>query len=296
MADYLTGDLMLYDKDYNLKRIFSSNGKLNDLNKIGNELWLSIGDRSYIKIINLSDNKVSEFGQAGMRRAEFSNPGEIEKDEKYIYIADELNNRIQIFDKQKTWVKELILPKTKISKSSFGLNYSIKKVGLNFYDEIRVYNLSMRYMVWGDYHTTIGDDSKELMLVPLDKSITDTYSNKDNEELFQRSMHFVFNSRETRKVKWYQQDWFGDLLKVGAIVLTIATGFSEGGFLLEAASAVTASAYAVAAAIILTEIAIAYTVKVAFTLFVKMVGVDVAFIASLINCSRSAVVSGNSFK
>lgn len=160
--------------------------------------------------------------------------------------------------------------------------YYRKQVGLNLYDEIRVYNLSMRYMVWGDYHTTIGDDSKELMLVPLDKSITDTYSNKDNEELFQRSMHFVFNSRESRKVKWYQQDWFGDLLKVGAIVLTIASGFSEGGFLLEAASAVTASAYAVAAAIILTEIAITYIVKVAFTLFVKMVGVDVAFIASLI--------------
>ena len=160
--------------------------------------------------------------------------------------------------------------------------YYRKQVGLNLYDEIKVYNLSMRYMVWGDYHTTIGDDSKELMLVPLDKSITDTYSNKDKEELFQRSMHFVFNSRESRKVKWYQQDWFGDLLKVGAIVLTIATGFSDGGFLLEATTALSAAAYATAAAIILTEIAIAYIVEVAFTLFVKMVGVDLAFIAALV--------------
>lgn len=77
MADYLSGDLMIYDKDYNLKRIYASNGKLNDLNKIGNELWLSIGDRSYIKVINLSDNNTIEFGQEGMRRGEFSNPGEI---------------------------------------------------------------------------------------------------------------------------------------------------------------------------------------------------------------------------
>jgi DNA-binding beta-propeller fold protein YncE len=68
-----------------------------------------------------------------MRRGEFSNPGEIEKDDKYIYIADESNNRVQVFDKQKVWVKELSLPKTKISKSSFGLNYSIKKVGINLY-------------------------------------------------------------------------------------------------------------------------------------------------------------------
>lgn len=133
MADYLSGDLMIYDKDYNLKRIYAANGKLNDLNKIGNELWLSIGDRSYIKVINLSDNNTIEFGQEGMRRGEFSNPGEIEKDDKYIYIADESNNRVQVFDKQKVWVKELSLPKTKISKSSFGLNYSIKKVGINLY-------------------------------------------------------------------------------------------------------------------------------------------------------------------
>ena len=160
--------------------------------------------------------------------------------------------------------------------------YYRKQVGLNLYDEIKVHNLSMRYMVWGDYHTTIGDDNNELMLVPLDKSITDTYSNKDKEELFQRSMHFVFNSRESRKVRWYQQSWFGDLLKVGAIVLTIATGFSDGGFMLEAAAALSAAAYATAAAIILTEIAISYIIKVAFTLFVKMVGVDLAFIAALV--------------
>jgi hypothetical protein len=133
MADYLSGDLMVYDKDYNLKRIYASNGKLNDLNKIGNELWLSMGDRGYIKIINLLDNKVTEFGQEGMRRGEFSNPGEIEKDNLYTYVADEFNNRIQIFNKQKVWVKELVLPKTKISKSSFGLNYSIKKTGINLY-------------------------------------------------------------------------------------------------------------------------------------------------------------------
>lgn len=160
--------------------------------------------------------------------------------------------------------------------------YYQKQVGLNLFDEIRVYNLSMSYLVWEDYRSTMGDEGNEIILLPLDKSITDTYSNKDREELYQRSMYFVFNSRVTQKIKWYEKEIFGDLLKAAAIVVTIASGFSDGGFMLEAAAALSAAAYATAAAIILTEIAIAYVVKAAFTLFVKMVGVDLAFIAALV--------------
>lgn len=101
LADYFSGDIMIYNKDFNLKRVYSENEKLNDINKIGDELWISNGEKNHIKIINLVTNKISYIGQKGIRRNEFSNPGEIEKDNDYIYIVDEHNDRIQVFNKNK---------------------------------------------------------------------------------------------------------------------------------------------------------------------------------------------------
>lgn len=171
---------------------------------------------------------------------------------------------------------------TRIVPWKIPYRYYQKQMGINLYDEIRVYNLSMSYRVWEDYRSTLGDNNKEIILLPLDKSITDTYKNFDQEELFQRSMYFVFNSRVTQKIKWYEKEIFGDLLKAAAIIATVVVGFSDGGTFVKIAAAVSTAAYATAAAIILTQIAISYTIKVAFNLFVKMVGVDLAFIAALV--------------
>ena len=106
LADYFSGDIMVYDKDYKLKRVYGDNDKLNDLNKIGNELFISLGGKNQIKIINLLTNKTTLIGQKGIRRNEFINPGEIEKDEKHIYIVDEHNSRIQVFNLNKNFVNE----------------------------------------------------------------------------------------------------------------------------------------------------------------------------------------------
>jgi len=129
LADYFSGDIMVYDKDYKLKRVYADNEKLNDLNKVGNELLVSLGGKNQIKIINLLTNKVSFMGQKGIRRNEFINPGEIEKDDKNIYIVDEHNSRVQIFDLNRKFLSEFSFPKSIKSKVSFSLNYSIKKSG-----------------------------------------------------------------------------------------------------------------------------------------------------------------------
>lgn len=129
LADYFSGDIMVYDKDYNIKRVYTGNEKLNDLNKIGNELFISLGEKNHIKIINLLTNKITTLGQKGIRRNEFVNPGEIEGDETYIYIADEHNGRMQVFNKDKVFVKEFNFPKPNKNKISFSLNYSLKKMG-----------------------------------------------------------------------------------------------------------------------------------------------------------------------
>lgn len=128
LADYFSGDIMIYDKDYKLKRVYSGNEKLNDLNKIGNELFISLGEKNHIKVLNLLTNKTFIMGQKGIRRNEFVNPGEIEKDGTYIYIVDEHNGRLQVFNKDKIFVKEFNFPNKNKNNVSFSLNYSIKKM------------------------------------------------------------------------------------------------------------------------------------------------------------------------
>ena len=128
LADYFSGDIMVYDMDFKLNRVYSENEKLNDINKIDDELWISNGEKNNIKIINLITNKVSIIGQKGIRRNEFSNPGEIEKDKDYIYIVDEHNDRVQVFNRDKAFVREFYFPNKSKTKVGFSLNYSIKKM------------------------------------------------------------------------------------------------------------------------------------------------------------------------
>lgn len=144
LADYFFGEIMVYDKDYKLKRIYSGVENLNDLSKIGNELWISLSSKNSIKIINLLDNTSKTFGDKGLRRGEFINPGEIVTDSKYIYIVDEGNNRIQIFDMNKNYVREFTLPKSN-KKNAYSLNYSICSVGGKLYCLDKVNKKLYRY-------------------------------------------------------------------------------------------------------------------------------------------------------
>lgn len=95
-----------------------------------------------------------------------------------------------------------------------------KQITANLYDEIRVSFLTMRYRVWNEYEVT-ADELDNILLIPLDRSITRQYTFREREELYARSFHLVFNSRVVQKVKWYQQEWFGIVLKVVAVVILI---------------------------------------------------------------------------
>lgn len=97
-----------------------------------------------------------------------------------------------------------------------------KQVSASTYEEIEVRGLRMTYHIWNQY-TTTGDDNDDILLIPLDHAITETYSIPDREAMYLRSLHFVFNSRVTIKVKWYQTGVFKAILTIAAIALTIYT-------------------------------------------------------------------------
>ncbi len=141
-----------------------------------------------------------------------------------------------------------------------------KQVSLNLYEEIRVYDLQTSYYVQGKYAATQKEGHTENLLIPLDSSITDEFSLKDREELFGRGLHYVFNAIKIYKVKWFQQGWFGDLIKIVGIAWTIFTLGTDGGSVLA----------------ILTSIANAVVISFAIKLFVKIVGADFAIFAALV--------------
>lgn len=146
------------------------------------------------------------------------------------------------------------------------------------YDEVQIVELSLSYYVQGHY-TKVNDGTADLLLVPLDKSITELYAMKDRETVYSRAMHYVFTSRVVTKVAWYQSGFFQFVMLVGSIALAVSS-FGTSAF----AGAIAAGTMTVATFISLAASAlfdyILYTA--ATTVFVRVVGEEAALITSLI--------------
>lgn len=156
-----------------------------------------------------------------------------------------------------------------------------KQVSPNVYQEIQVINLKLQYYVFGDYNVT-ADENDEILLIPLDRAITTHYSSRDRELLYARALHMVFNSVVVTKVKWYQQGWFADLLTIVAIIATIASLGMDGGSFIAGALAVSAGTAAYFAVFVIERLLLTALAKEALQLFVKAVGVDLAFLLAVV--------------
>lgn len=164
----------------------------------------------------------------------------------------------------------------------FPCRFYRKQISPGFYDELRVINIVMKYYIKGKYYTTLGDENKEILLIPLDRTLMKEFQAKEREKLAARSMHLVANSRVVQKLKWYEQEWFADLLMIVAIVLTVISLGQDGGFFVTAAAAISAGSYLYFIYLVALEILIQMAIQAAIKLFVKLVGVDLAFLAALV--------------
>jgi len=143
----------------------------------------------------------------------------------------------------------------------------------NIYEEIVVRNLKMTYFVFGNY-TTTGDDTDDILLIPIDKLVSEQYSIPDRENLYSTSLHFVFNSRTVTKVKWYQRAAFRNFLFVVAVVLTVL--YPPAGL---AAWGLTGAAL-IAAAILYVAI-VGFVLQKAFSYIVDKAGIEFATVLAI---------------
>lgn len=162
------------------------------------------------------------------------------------------------------------------------------------YEEILVDGLKMTYFVYGDYTTTGDEFNDELILIPLDRSITRQYSIPKRELLYARSLHFVFNSVVITEIKWYQTGIFKALLLIVAIVITIYTYGADGGSTI--ATALSLSGTAGLIATIVVNLAIGQLIAAGFTLFVQKFGTKAATAVAVLAIAYGAydvVTSGS---
>lgn len=159
-----------------------------------------------------------------------------------------------------------------------GVHTYKKQINAGMYEEISVYELRMVYYVYGDY-TVTADDTDNILLVPIDRSISSNYSIGIREELYSRSLHFVFNSRVIQKIKWYQQEWFSVFLMVIAIIITIVNYGADGGSAIATALGLTGTAGLIAT--IIVTMAVGQLLPKLYSLAVKLVGSDAAKIFAI---------------
>lgn len=168
-------------------------------------------------------------------------------------------------------------------ESKTDIHYYRKQISETLYDEIRIVNLKVQYYVFEGYYTT-GDDDDKILLIPIDRTVTEKFSIPDRELLYARSLHFVFNSRVVTKLKWYQQSWFSAFLTILAIAFTIWTLGTDGGQLISAIVAGSSGALTgiLIALVILDNVITGLVVSYLAKLFVKAIGLDLAFLLAVL--------------
>jgi hypothetical protein len=151
------------------------------------------------------------------------------------------------------------------------------QISKNMYEEVLVSGLKMTYWVWGGY-TTVGDETDDILLIPIDRAVTGNYEISIKEELYARSLHFVFNSKVVQKVKWYQQSWFKVVLQVVAVVVMYLTWEAGGSSWAQAIVKIAElEGTAAMVAIVLIDLVLTGMVlQVAFRIFVKAFGQEIA--------------------
>ena len=167
---------------------------------------------------------------------------------------------------------------------SYKVHIYRRQISALMYDEIQVLDLKTSYKVADGEADATGEGNSDVLLIPLDRSLTKEYSLLDRETLYCRSLHIVCVSMHVQTIKWYQQEWFSFVMKVAAIAILIA---SVGSAYTAAAAAWSAASTITAGIIAVLEVVGLYVIEaVAFNYVLKRVakavGVEVTVVLAVI--------------
>lgn len=163
-----------------------------------------------------------------------------------------------------------------------------RQINATTYEKISIEYPTMRYRIQGKYGHSARLGQAE-MLIPLDRAVFKEMSLVKREELLARGLHFMCNTYQEIKTKWYQSSLFQILLVVVAVAISIV---SFGGF--SAVSAALAAFAAAGATVILTTLAIAVikmlVLQLAVKVFIDVVGLENSLFAAMLMVAASFFV------
>lgn len=162
---------------------------------------------------------------------------------------------------------------------SLPCHYYQKQISDSMYDEIEIINLRTTYYIYGNY-TSIGDGQKDILMVPIDRTLTALYNIPIKEQLYSRSLYYVFNSVTMTQLAWYSSDIFMGGLFVAAIILA---WFTMGESLIAFTALATAGFISFAAILwsVATMLVEGLLLTIALRQIVKIVGPEVAIAIAL---------------
>ncbi len=159
-----------------------------------------------------------------------------------------------------------------------------KQITTNFYQEVLVYGLYHINYVYPNatVDTSLIDafnteDEKNNFLIPLNVDVSDNVSRYYSNELVYYSLRIVFNSKITKKLKWYETGFFQVVVKIVAVVLTVY-GLYQLGAALVAATAVGVVAVA---QVIISAVLISVAVNYVLDFLVSVIGLEGVFVVIL---------------
>lgn len=158
-------------------------------------------------------------------------------------------------------------------------HYYRKQISDTMYDEIEVINLRTTYKVYEQYES-FGDETDEILIIPIDRTVTQGYSTTLKNELYSRSLHYVFNSRVISYTYWYQSSVFQFVILAIALAMAV---YSAGQSLAAAAAALAAgTTYAAVMISILIGILKTIAISLAISYIATQVGPEVAIALALL--------------
>jgi hypothetical protein len=174
---------------------------------------------------------------------------------------------------------------------SISSHYYRKQVSDSMYDEIEVINLRTTFEIYEQYES-IGNDTEDILIIPIDRTITQAYSTIIKNELYSRSLHYVFNSRIISYTYWYQSGLFQFIIMAIAFIMA---AFSLGTSLAAAAAALAAGTTTMAIIILTMLIEILQTILIGVLLayIAKKVGPGVAIALAILAAAYG--LSGQGF-
>lgn len=141
------------------------------------------------------------------------------------------------------------------------------QITANIYEEIIIDSPQTRYHIYKDKGAEAGTND-DRMMIPVDYNVAKRLPLLVREQVYYRSLHFIFNSHVVQKIKWYQRGAFGILLIIIAIVWAV---YTQDWATVKAAVGLYAKTAAVLA-IIIQRIVVAIVIQFVFTVVAELIG------------------------